>query len=88
MPGPDLDQTLDSLFLGYDWFAFVSHAFPNATITLLETGVQGVFFPALVFDERKLNLQLVVAEDSMDCNANPYLIDPGVVSHWPWCHII
>ena len=69
--------------LGHDWFAFVSHVFRNATITLSETGVrlmeQGAFFPGLVFDERNLNLQLVVAEYSMDCNANPYLIDPGVI---------
>ena len=81
--------------LGRDWFAFVSHAFPNATITLSETkcldfsifprvGVrlieEGAFFPVLIFDERKLNLQSVVAEDdSMDCDANLYLIDPGVI---------
>ena len=81
--------------LGRDWFAFVSHAFPNATITLSETkcldfsifprvGVrlieEGALFPVLIFDERKLNLQSVVAEDdSMDCDANPYLIDSGVI---------
>ena len=56
-----LDCTVSSdlscdIVLGRDWFAFVSHAFPKATITLSETGVrlmeQGSFSPALVFDER------------------------------------
>ena len=56
-----LDCTVSSdlscdIVLGRDWFAFVSHAFPNATITLSETGIrlmeQGSFSPALVFDER------------------------------------
>ena len=99
-----LDCTISSdlscdVVLGRDWFTFVSHAFPNATITISETecldecldfsisprvGVrlieEGAFFPVLIFDERKLNLQSVVAEDdSMDCDANPYLIDPGVI---------
>ena len=42
--------------------------------------MEGVFFPALIFDERNLNLQLEVAkDDSMDCDANPCLIDPGVI---------
>ena len=84
------------LVLGCDWFAFLSHAFPNATIALSETDcldfgisprvgvrllvIEGVFFPALIFDERNLILQLEVAkDDSMDCNANPCLIDPGVI---------
>ena len=82
------------IILGRDWFTYVSHIFPNATITLSETehldfgisprvGVrtieQGVSFLLMTFDRRYSSIWSVARNDSMDYDQSPNLIDVGVI---------
>jgi hypothetical protein len=82
------------IFLGCDWFNYVSTTFPIAKISLSETeyldfgvsprvGVcmieQGVFFLASTFDGRKLILWSIARNDLMDCDTNPSLVDLGFI---------
>jgi hypothetical protein len=82
-----------NIFLGRDWFNYVSTTFPNAKISLSETeyldfgvspqvGVrieQGVFFLASTFDGRNLIFWSVARDDLMDCDSNPSLVDLGFI---------